>query len=103
MVFELYQDLDERLNGNLPYFFKCLIMYTYINLNKRCVACLQQRYTYNALLCAYEKGGQWQQAETVLEEMVQVGGPVAPDTTTYNSVIATYTRAGQLKQVSTQN
>jgi pentatricopeptide repeat domain-containing protein 1 len=49
--------------------------------------------TYNALISAYEKGGQWERARAAFEEMVAAG--VQPNIITYNALISAYEQGRQ--------
>jgi pentatricopeptide repeat domain-containing protein 1 len=49
--------------------------------------------TFNALISACEKGGQWQEALAVLEFMRRCGSK--PDTVTYNSLISACEKGSQ--------
>jgi pentatricopeptide repeat protein len=57
------------------------------------------RYTYNAVLNALCKGGQWRQALDMLAEMTLRGGSVTPDVVTYCTVMNCCSRNGQGSRV----
>jgi pentatricopeptide repeat domain-containing protein 1 len=47
---------------------------------------------------ACERGGQWEEAEMLLQEMQALG--LSPDRVTYNTAIAAAARAAQVRRVS---
>ena len=49
--------------------------------------------TYNSLISAYDKGGQWQKAEEAFEQMKAAG--VTPDIKTYNPLLSVLWECGQ--------
>ena len=53
----------------------------------------QNTITYNAAISACEKGGQWERALVLLDEMGVAG--VAPDAITYNSAISACAKGGE--------
>jgi pentatricopeptide repeat protein len=57
------------------------------------------RYTYNAVLNALCKGGQWRQALDILAEMTLRGGSITPDVVTYCTVMNCCSRNGQGERV----
>jgi pentatricopeptide repeat domain-containing protein 1 len=50
-------------------------------------------YSYNALISACEKGGQWERAVEVFEEMKAAG--VKPDVITYSALITACEKGAQ--------
>ena len=53
-------------------------------------------YAINAAINACERGGQWEEAEMLLQEMQALG--LSPDRVTYNTAIAAAARAAQWEQ-----